>query len=58
LTLYFERAQLNLTNVAAAMVDENFRYAEMAARLHTRVDVAWATLRPAKPEEPRDAPPA
>ena len=51
LTLCCEQTQLHLCDVAAAMIDENFRYAEVASRLHTRVDVHWAPLRPAAKEE-------
>jgi hypothetical protein len=46
LMLYCEQAQLHLFDVAASMIDENFHYADVASRLHTRIDVQWAPLRP------------
>ncbi len=51
LTLYCEQTQLHLCDVAASVIDENFRYVEVASRLHTRIDVHWAPLRPAQKEE-------
>jgi hypothetical protein len=44
LTLFCERAQLRLHEVAASLIDEDFHFAEVAARLHTRIDVHWTPL--------------
>lgn len=51
LTIYCEGTSAHLTEAAAALIEDNFHYAEVASRLHTRIDVAWASLRPAAKSE-------
>jgi eukaryotic-like serine/threonine-protein kinase len=46
-TLCYEVEQVPLEVAAVTLVEENSEYAQIAARLHTRVDVAWQPL--AKP---------
>jgi hypothetical protein len=38
----YEGEQLPLRRVAAALLDRRFQHVEIAARLHTRIDVRWA----------------
>ena len=51
LALYCEQSQLHLSEVAAAVIDEHPATWKSASRLHTRIDVQWAPLRPALKEE-------
>ena len=45
LTLCYERSQISLAKTAAALIDDNPQYAEIAARLQTRTDLQWAPLK-------------
>ena len=45
LTVCIEREQISLRDVAATLVAGRSKFAELASRLHTRVDVSWAPLR-------------
>ena len=45
LTICIERERLNIRDVAASLVGGQTKYLELAARLQTRVDVPWASLR-------------
>jgi hypothetical protein len=40
----YEAEQLSLRRVAAALLDRRFQNVEIAARLHTRIDVNWSPL--------------
>lgn len=51
LTIYCETGTIHLSDAAAALIDDNFHYAEVASRLHTRMDVAWTALRTAARSE-------
>jgi hypothetical protein len=42
--LCYEMDQLPLRLVAAAVLDRRFQNVEIAARLHTRIDVSWSAL--------------
>jgi hypothetical protein len=42
--LCYELEQLSLRRVAAAVLDRRFKSVEVAARLHTRIDVPWSAL--------------
>jgi len=42
--LCYEVEQVSLEVAAVTLVEENSEYAQIAARLHTRVDVAWRPL--------------
>jgi hypothetical protein len=42
--LCYEAEQLSLRHVTAAVLDQRSQYAELASRLHTRVDVTWLPL--------------
>ena len=42
--LCYEMEQLLLRRVAAAVLDQRFQNVEVASRLHTRIDVQWASL--------------
>jgi hypothetical protein len=42
---------MSLRDVAASLMEHRRGYAEMAARLHTRVDVTWAPLQVNWPAE-------
>jgi hypothetical protein len=44
LVVCYEAESLPLAQVAAELIDHRPDYAEVAARLHTRVDVAWTSL--------------
>ncbi len=45
LVLCNEVEQASLTSVAAHLIDHRSDYAEIAARLHSRVDVNWSAMR-------------
>jgi hypothetical protein len=42
--LCYELQELALRHVAAALLEGRLPYVELASRLHTRIDVPWATL--------------
>jgi len=44
LVLCYEAERLSLAAVAAGLIDHRRDYADVAARLHTRIDVAWSPL--------------
>jgi serine/threonine protein kinase len=45
LALCYERGQIDLAKAAAALIDENGQYAEVASRLQTRSDLQWIPLK-------------
>jgi hypothetical protein len=42
--LCYEAEQISLTQTAVTIIDGRADYAEAAARLHTRTDIAWTAL--------------
>lgn len=55
LALIYETEQVSLAQFAAGIAEYRSEYADVARRLHTRVDIEWAPLpdvRPAAPQPP------
>ena len=44
MTLCYEAEQISLESVASKLIDNRPDYAQMASRLHTRVDVNWSSI--------------
>jgi hypothetical protein len=47
----FEVEQIPLDNIAASLIRNRHDYLDLAAKLHTRIDVEWQSFEPATIEE-------